>query len=318
MSTEHDQAMLEQRVFRYLYDDLTADERRRFDTELAHNPALQAVLDAERQLDALLPRGMGPVLDSGRVQGNFAAVLGRVHQQSPTAMSWRDQFAWLLRSPALLSAQTLALAFAFGLGLQLNTATPPSADTAGLSPLDLVDEGDYEIYQMEINSFDAGTGAIDLSFSLASDSRFVGNVADAGVRALIDVALRNDIDDEARLDSVEVLQYALQDSPGSRQAPAGLLHALANDLNPGVRYDAATTLTNYANQESVRGALRQALLEDTNPGVRMLAFDTLAEEPDALTIDVFRQRMVADSNDYIRNRARSIVDTADGGIPRLY
>ena len=322
MNDGHDQAMIEQRVFRYLYDDLAPEERRRFELDLEDNPALQTALDQQRQLDEMLPRGLGPLLDEQRLQDNFAAAMGRIRRQSTPVSSWSDLLAAMVRSPVWLSAQALGLGLAFGLGMMLDTpaTSPQSGSLASLSPLDLVKDEDYEIYQMEVNSFDAATGAIDLSFSLASNSRFVGNVADAGVQALINVALRDDVDDEARLKSVELLQYAGLETDGQGEAtPPGLLHALANDINPGVRYSAATSLVSYADDEQVRDVFRQALLEDTNPGVRMVAFETLADQPDTATLDVFRQKMVADSNDYIRNRARSIVDNLDdSGHPGLF
>lgn len=312
MTSHQEQASLEQKVFRYLYGDLTETERQRFEAELAHSPGLQAVLAEEQALDAMLPRGLQPKVEEARLQRNRQAVANRIAGAGTMTNPLR-----LLRHPGWLAAQAAALALAFALGSVTGTDPVTGGVTPGtvaaLSPLDLVGDEDYELYAMEVNAFDAQTGAIDLTFALASETRFVGNVADAGVRALVDVALRNNIEDEDRLDAVQVLQYAIHRQAQPVSVPGALLYALREDSNPGVRYSAATSLAPYSANENVRDALRQALSEDSNPGVRLVAFDALAQQPDSETLDVFRQRMVADGNAYIRDRSRSIIDQLDSG-----
>lgn len=305
---------LEQRVFRYLYGDLNDREREHFEQELADNPALEALLAEEQALDAILPRGTQPVIHEDRLRWNRAQALRRLHPSGTE----HGSLPTLLRHPGWLSAHGAALALAFFLGHATGAdpvpaSTSPETAVGGLSPLDLVDDDDYELYAMEINSFDPGTGTIDLSFSLASETRFVGNMADENVRALINMALRNNIEDAGRLEAVKVLQYASAEAaPRQQSVPDGLLYALNEDSNPGVRYTAATSLAPLAGNETVRVALRQALSEDTNPGVRLVAFDALVEYPDANSLAVFRQRMVNDGNEYIRDRARAIVEQFEG------
>ena len=310
MNNDHEQAHLEQLVFRYLYGDLNEAELQRFQQELDNNPALQARLQEEQALEALLPRGTRPQISDARLQQHRRGLALRA--QSSTEVAGAFGLLNWLKHPLGLTAQLAALALAFMLGAVTSgndAVQVASADM--LSPLDLVRDEDYEIYAMQINSFDATTGAIDLSFSLASESHFVGNVADAGVQMLVDVALRNNIDDAGRLEAVEVLRYASADMTVDEAAPQGLIYALNEDYNPGVRYTAATSLAPLAWNENVRVALLQALNEDSNAGVRMVAFDALAEQPDASTLNVFRQRMLADGNEYIRDRARDIVEQFD-------
>lgn len=314
MTTNRDQAYREQLVFRYLYGDLNEQELQRFARELAEDPALQSLLESEQALDAMIPRGSQPQISDARLQQNRAQALHRAFPHGETA---RGGLLATLRHPLWLSGQLAALVLAFLLGNQTggqDDGTQVAATSA--SPLNLVRDDDYEIYSMQVNSYDAQSGRIDLSFSLASESRFVGNVADAQVRMLIDAALRNDIKDEDRLDAVEVLKYAAQKGPGI-DPHEGLIYALNSDSNPGVRYSAASSLAPLASQENVRAALREALNEDTNPGVRLVAFDALADRPDANTLAVFRQRMTNDDNAYIRDRSRSIVEQfeQDGSQP---
>ncbi|MFN3162362.1 MAG: HEAT repeat domain-containing protein, partial [Pseudohongiellaceae bacterium] len=84
-----------------------------------------------------------------------------------------------------------------------------------------------------------------------------------------------------------------------------------SDQNPGVRYQAVQALVNLTHEERVRDALRYALQQDVNQGVRVEAFNALAEYRDPQTLQVFREQMENDSNEYIRTQARSIVESVD-------
>jgi HEAT repeat protein len=121
------------------------------------------------------------------------------------------------------------------------------------------------------------------------------------------VALQNDISAAARLDTIN----ALQPVSASIEVYQALIFTLMNDPNPGVRYQAVQALVGLAHEEPVRQGLRQALSEDINTGIRIEAFDALANYPDDKTLETFRQRINADSNSYIRTRAKSIVESSD-------
>ncbi|MEQ8954994.1 MAG: HEAT repeat domain-containing protein, partial [Gammaproteobacteria bacterium] len=101
---------------------------------------------------------------------------------------------------------------------------------------------------------------------------------------------------------------ALQSVLSGNEIYEALIHVLQYDQNPGVRYQAAVSLAGLANVSRVRDALRQALAEDVNQGVRVEAFNALLEYRDEQTLDVFRQRMTTDSNEYIRTQSREIVE----------
>lgn len=179
-----------------------------------------------------------------------------------------------------------------------------------MSPLALVGEQDYEISEMHIDRFDPLSGDIELSFAIASETRLSGNVADAGIRTLMTVALVNEIDEASRLDTIEALQKASYDDKVS----ASMIYVLNNDDNPGVRYSAVRSLVSYVAEDEVKQALLDALQQDVNPGVRVEAFNALATNPDREVLAVFRQRAELDGNDYIRERARAIVDNPGNGL----
>ena len=303
-------------VIQYLYADLNPEEISRFEAKLEGNAMLQRMLEDERRLDSAIPLGLQPQIDDERLQGNrwlLRQNLQKVNRQSFSIKQW---LTGLTKRPLTVAFQGAAMAMTFVLGIMVATPSDsgsPSLPIAQLastnvSPLTLVRDDDYEIYQFKVNNYNTETGDIDLSFSLASETRLTGNVADQQIHQLMAVALHNDIDSASRLDTINALQAVAR---GSAVYEA-LIYVLTNDQNPGVRFQAVQSLVALADEEQVRDALRYALRADVNEGVRVEAFNALTNYQDEQTLAVFRQQMNTDSNEYIRAQSKSIIDVFDG------
>ncbi len=315
MTSSENREQLELQVIEYLYGGMSDEELAHFQQRLESDSALRQMLEQEQRLQSALPIGSQPRIDEERLQGNRWMLRQRL-QKSQRAWSLASLLAALRQRPLTVGFQGAAMAMTFLLGIMVaspqNDSGPAvGSEQAGLplpsqttSPLAFIDDEDYEIFQLRVNSYDAASGDIDLSFSLASETRLTGNVADAGVHRLMAAALQDDIDSASRLDTIEVLQ-AVRAGEEVNQA---LIHVLLNDQNPGVRYQAVQALVELSDQEAVRAALRYALQSDVNQGVRVEAFNALSGYRDPQTLQVFRQQMEDDSNEYIRSQARSIVE----------
>ena len=315
MTIPESKEQLQHLVIRYLYGDLSGQEITQFDAELKSNSLLRAVLEAEQRFDSAMPIGTQPQIDADRIEGNRWVLRQNLQRENRTRFSLRQWLQELSNRPMTLMFQGAAMAATFVLGILI--ATPAAVESPGqgsqqllaeeLSPLEFIGDEDYEIFQFKVNNYDASTGDIDLSFSLASETRLTGNVADKGIHSLMAVALQGDIDSGSRLDTID----ALQGVSSSNEVSRALVHVLMNDQNPGVRYQAVLSLVELANQDHVREALRYALSEDVNQGVRVEAFQALVNYPDDETLSLFRLQMEVDSNEYIRAQARSIVEESD-------
>ena len=317
MTIPESKEQLQHLVIQYLYGDLSAEEIAQFEQELKSNSSLQQILHEEQRLDSALPVGMQPHIDADRLQGNRWLLRQNLERENRTRFSIKQWVESMTARPVTVAFQGLAMAATFVLGILVATpagiqnAAPDAAQLASsdadLSPLALINDEDYEIYQLKVNEYDALTGDIDLSFSLASETRVSGNVADQGIYTLMAVALQHDIDSASRLDTINALQTVASDN----RVLEALIHVLINDQNPGVRYQAVQSLVDLAHEERVRDALRFALRKDVNQGVRVEAFNALTNYQDEKTLAVFRQQMETDSNEYIRMQARSIVEETD-------
>lgn len=311
-----DSQQLQLQVIEYLYGEMSADERLQFEQNAERSSKLKRILEQEQRFDSALQPGMQPQVDEERLQGNRWAIRQRLLRAARPRFSLLEVLDGLRRRPLLLASQGAAMAMAFVIGVMVayspQTDTVPAGGNIVASqvalPFEFIGEEDYEIYSMHVNSYDTVSGDIDLSFSLASETRVTGNIANRSINRLMAVALQNDIDSAARLDTINALRPVAHGD----DVYQALIHVLRNDENPGVRYQAVQALVTLRHDESVQAALRYALSEDVNEGVRVEAFNALAEYRDPQTLEVFRQQMENDSNEYIRAEARTIIETVDG------
>lgn len=321
MTIPENTEQLQLRVISYLYGGLDAEELRQFEKELEMNSQLQQLLEDEQRLDSAFPIGTQPAVSAERLQGNRWLLHQNLQKQSRSLFPWRQWMDGLAERPFTVAFQGAAMAMTFVLGIYVASpaVSPDSAvveglvastSEAGFTPLQLVNNEDYEIYQLKVNGYDATTGDIDLSFSLASETRISGNVKDQNIHGLMAVALQNDISSASRLDAID----ALQPVSAGNEVYQALIHVLKNDRNPGVRYQAVRSLVALADEGEVRDALRSALNDDVNQGVRLEAFQALAAYPEEETLQIFRQKMEVDSNEFIRVQSRMIVEQSDSAV----
>lgn len=320
MTIPENTEQLQLRVISYIYGDMDAEQTRQFERELETDPQLQRLLEDEQRLDSAIPIGVQPLVSAERLQGNRWLLHQNLQKQSRSLFSVKQWLNSLADRPFTVAFQGAAMAMTFVLGLYVAAPADTSGSSVegllaatsevGFSPLQLVNSEDYEIYKLKVNGYDAVSGDIDLSFSLASQTRISGNIADQNIHGLMAVALQNDIDSASRLDAID----ALQPVSGGNDVYQALIHVLMNDRNPGVRYQAVRSLVALAHEEEVRDALRSALNDDVNPGVRLEAFQALVAYPEEETLQIFRQKMEADSNEFIRSQSRAIVEEAEGAV----
>lgn len=321
MTIPENTEQLQLRVISYLYGDLDAEELRQFEKELKTNSQLQQLLEDEQNFDSAIPLGTQPLVSAERLQGNRWLLHQSLQKQSRSLFSFRQWLDSLAERPFAVAFQGAAMAMTFVLGIYVAApgVSPTSPAVEGLvastnevsfSPLQLVNNEDYEIYQLKVNGYDPATGDIDLSFSLASETRISGNVADQNIHGLMAVALQNDIDSASRLDAIN----ALQPVSAGNDVYEALIYVLMNDGNPGVRYQAVRSLVALAHEGKVRDALRNALSDDVNPGVRLEAFQALVAYPEEETLQILRQKMDEDGNEFIRAQSRIIVEESAGVV----
>ena len=128
-------------------------------------------------------------------------------------------------------------------------------------------------------------------------------------------ALVNDENPGVRLRSVSAFSTQIQKlKMPDREVKAALILALKTDGNPAVRKEALKTLQGFPFDEEIKQVFLHVLMRDNNPALRIAAINSLdsarvqGQGTDKDFLEVLKERMQSDENNYIRIRAKSVLE----------
>lgn len=158
-------------------------------------------------------------------------------------------------------------------------------------------------------------GEIEFTFDAVTPIRMKGLVHDPGVQKVLAQGLMNDQNPGTRLRAVSTLgNFGDQSIVPDREIKSALIQALKSDVNVGVRKEALRVLQKFPLDKEVRDALLHVLRVEANPAMRIDVINAL-EKPvldgqlrDDDVLNVFREKMQSDNNNYIRLRARNVYE----------
>ncbi len=181
---------------------------------------------------------------------------------------------------------------------------------------------DQDLQTMGISNInwtpDNGTGTPSVEVHVTTEKPLVvqGSADDTDVKRVLTFIIQNGqrFDPGVRLDSVDVLRTR----SGDGEVRRALCAAARQDRNPGVRLRALEALRGFEQDDSVRQTLLDALVGDDCPGVRVEAINSLAgalraasekgaATQDARLMQVLRDRMQKDPNNYIRMQSAAAI-----------
>lgn len=294
-------------ILDYIYGELSLAEKTAFEQRLKTDVNFKSLYATQMEFNEVINRGMKPKVDEERVRGVRWSLQKRLRRK---ANKKRFIFVNLWSSQIGFKTQLASMLLTFMLGffiagnqesnrfLNLNNAMNSS------NPLSLIQDGDYEIVDLNLGQINADNGDLKVSFSLASETEINTNLNHPKFQNLLVKTMNDNVSDSIRLDLIELLK----DQIDSNQVRKALIDRLLNDSNPGVRIVAAETLAKLSYEKSIRIALRQALQNDINPGVRVEVFQALIRHlDDQKTVDMFREYVQQDANQYIRSQAQLLL-----------
>jgi HEAT repeat protein len=171
------------------------------------------------------------------------------------------------------------------------------------------------IFNVRFEEDKSTEGQVELSFQAARQFRVRGSLEDNRIQRLLAYALINEQNAGIRLRAASEIQRGGGPSEpllGS-EIQAALIGALKIDPNPAVRYQAMEALGKYSMSPALEDALLDVLRYDENARLRIEAINFLAELYKSNSqlsddiLDVLEQKAANDNNDFIRDRARSIL-----------
>ncbi len=219
-----------------------------------------------------------------------------------------DAVASILPSPARLAlGATAVLAVGFLVGRLFPPSTP-----APLQPSQEPGTGDTRITNVRILHSEAGTDNVEFTFDAVTPVKMKGSLDDPRIQKVLAHAMLNEENPGVRLRAVSVT-HPLKSASADREVKAALILALQNDENAGVRKQALASLERYPFDTEIKDAFLHTLMYDRNPGLRIAAInglDSLGVSKvgvDANLLTILREKSQSDDNNYIRLKARAVL-----------
>jgi hypothetical protein len=311
-----------------VYGELTPDERQILEghlpecadcrAELAELNKMSAML-SERKLiepdETLLREARRELRVALRLELSRRSVWQKIADLAPQSIQPRYRVAF--GGVAMLGIGLLAgyMIFSKPPGSDLDVLVSQSENTAEFSEV-----GDARIANVRFIDPDASDGEVEFVFEAVKPVRMKGSVNDKQIQRVLTHALLNEQNPGVRLRTVNTIasQVALTQSVPNEQVQdvelvEALIEALKFDPNDGVRKEALKVLIQFPLTKAIRDALLYALVHDKNPGIRVEAIKNMEKAKaanqmiDEQTLNVLRQKMEQDDNNYIRLRARAIL-----------
>ncbi|MBM4160119.1 MAG: hypothetical protein FJ217_03370 [Ignavibacteria bacterium] len=216
---------------------------------------------------------------------------------------------------AFASAAMLVIGLGLGYLLFVPTTSVTSVGEAGSLQGADSQSGATKVSNLRFISQQTETGEVEFTFEMVTPIRMRGSVRDNVVQRVLAQALLNEQNPGARLQTVSTLGTQLQPAAlQDHEIKRSLIRALKADPNVGVRREALLTLQKLPLDEEVKQAFLYVLRHETNPAMRIDVINSL-EKPvlagkmiDKDILDVLREKMQTDENNYVRARARNVYE----------
>lgn len=164
--------------------------------------------------------------------------------------------------------------------------------------------------------FNPETDAVEIRYNTVNNIALKGTLQDPVVREMLVQALFERDNIAVRLHAIQAIESLHQ--PGQRM-DNGIVQAvdalLESEPNLGVRLQALRLLSSVPMGPEIKNVLTKTLSRDRNRAVRIATFDILTRTPDAFDDVNLKAVAQRDSSDYIRYRAKKMMDESNRNVP---
>ncbi len=157
------------------------------------------------------------------------------------------------------------------------------------------------------------SGEVEFTFDAVKPMTIKGNVNDQKIQNILTYSMLNEQNPGIRLSSINAIS---NNQPGQldNDVKKALISVVKFDNNPGVRREALKLLQKYPYDEKLKETFLYVLLHDSTSGNRIEAINSLVQAKnnghtfDKNEMSIFQKTMQTDDNNYIRYRARNVVE----------
>ncbi len=312
-----------------VYDDLSDEDRRFIEKHLETCEACRTELAQIRSLKALVTEHRPLQMresDLSELRVERRMLLRRRPARTPMIERLVGLTGSLFTPPvrtALAGAFVLVIGFVGGLLVtrsQDGEGTAPAGLLQTAFPGAETNRSDLQITNFHFVDRDERSGQVEFTFDAVTPMRMRGNISDPAVQSILAHALVSDDNPGARLRAVNMIAGTAEQTPRvssmSDDVKKALITALRYDRNLGVRKEALNVLQYYLPDPEATRAILDVLTTEGNTGMRIAAINALdmsklsGRPAGKEVLDVFRQKLQSDENNYIRIRASAALKEA--------
>ena len=293
----------------YVYNELEDDARYEVEQHLARCTDCTAELKSARKFHTTLSQA--PVAEPS--PNLLAASRMRLQEALETTTQgglWQrlvfDPGNWLRQVRMAPAVAAVIFIVGFGGGIVTMRQFPgPQAPGPGPGPAPAPVEAST-ITGIRSVTQEPGSNQVSIKYDTVTTQDVQGSLGDQRIQQLLLFAARNNFNSGVRMDSVDLLTQA----PNETNVREVLMYSLQNDTNPGVRLKALDGLSGFVRQDvRVRNAVLQSLISDANIGVRMQALHLVEPmKADSGVRSVLTRLAQTDQNASIRSQARAMME----------
>ncbi len=300
-----------------LYDELSGEERSQVEGHLVACAECRRELESLKKFHTLLNE-YSPEPAAERSLGEARQSLQSTLRQGRARRSAWDAIAEFL-SP--IFAPKVGLAFgaaamvAVGLGIGYLVFSRTYVTQNLVQPANQLASptisGETRITNVRFLNSDPSNGQIEFVFDAVKPVKMKGSINDEQIQKVLAHAILNEENPGVRLKSVSAVS---SQKTTDRDVKYALISAAKSDENPGVRKEALKALMGLPFDPDIKGAFLFVLAHDKNSGMRIAAINFLDSVKTSATgvdqdfLSILKQKMKSDDNDYIRLRAKAVVE----------
>jgi len=297
----------------FAYDELEAKDKRLLEDHLDSCAVCQKELSEIQQLHSALERQSEPAQDLlMEARHDLRIALRKERNKVSFWDKLRDRFPVVVPDFAQVAGALATLAIGVFVGY-MTFGRGPANTTAGIDrPIPnagpVIGGDNTQISNIRFIDSNATDGHVEVSFDAIRPMRIKGNINDPQVQKFLSYALVNEQNPGVRLHAVSALAAPDAKTPDP-QVKQALIAALKSDDNMGVRKEALEVLQKYPMDEEIKQSFLYVLVHDKNAGMRVAAIKCLESQQqiDKDVVNVLRQKIQSDDNDYIRLKARDVL-----------
>jgi hypothetical protein len=172
--------------------------------------------------------------------------------------------------------------------------------------------GDTKISNIRLINKNVEDGTVEFSFDAVKPVHIKGKIDDPQVQNILMYSMLNEDNPGTRLNTINLINSS-GESRQDNDIKNAILSVVKYDNNQGVRQEAMKLLGKFKFDDEIKKTLLYVLQNDSSSGMRIEAMNRLVEanktgnlfnEED---LQIFRQKMQQDNNNYIRYQAKTVL-----------